>query len=209
MSNASKALWYYQPSENHDKIHITIYEDSGMVTTYWGRRGNGFQTKGKIESYAKYVKIIDEKLGKGYKEINESSMIVGLADQLTVEHGSILLKSYGISSTGKVSTKPSVPSGKASVPVFPPAGGLPKKIKVSEPPKGSMTETFNSATPAFSKGEKKMVECLNNERIEEQFEIGIDYYCTHWDGLTMLVQNMNGEETYVLPSQFKFKGESK
>lgn len=205
MSDSAKALWCYRPSDNSDKIHITIYEDSGMVTTYWGRRGGGFQTKGKVESYAKYMKILDEKNGKGYKDITDDSMIVGLADQLTPEHADILRKSYGLSSSGRAVAKPSVPSGKSGVPVFPPAGGLPKKSKVSEPSKGSTTEKFNVDTPAFSKGEQKMVECLSNERIEDQFEIGIDYYCTHWDGLTMLVQNMNGEETYVLPSQFKFK----
>ena len=183
--NGAKAVWYCEPSENSDKIHISIYsQKDGIVTAYWGKRGASLQSKGKFGSMSDFRKLYESKMDKGYKAITDVTMIAGLVRQLPAEHADILSQEYGVSSTVTPSTMKPAPKPA----VAPKAVSVPNEISISK----------------LDAGEKAVVVCKANPGTD--FEIGVEYLCVEWDGLTMVVQNMNGEEVYVLPSQFAFKG---
>ena len=185
MADGAKAVWYCEPSENSDKIHISIYSHKdGIVTAYWGKRGASFQSKGKFGSYSDYCALFQSKIDKGYKEITNVTMIAGLVKQLPAEHADIFSREYQLSSL-------------VASPTIPKATSAPKVKQV-------IPQDDYVVINCLEDGEKACVVCVDNPG--NDFELGVEYLCVAKDGLTMVVQNMHGENVYVLPSQFKFKG---
>jgi len=61
--------WCHQPTRNHDKVW-GIAKHGHQYVSFWGRRGKKLQKKVKPMSQFDVSKLIRQKRGKGYIEVN-------------------------------------------------------------------------------------------------------------------------------------------
>ena len=61
--------WCHQPTRNHDKVWGLVDKGNGEYMTFWGRRGNNFQTNMKAMNDQQRRQLVHSKIMKGYRRI--------------------------------------------------------------------------------------------------------------------------------------------
>ena len=94
------AMWNYNLEQNIDKVYVVAYDEkSKKATAYWGyRKSNawiGFNQWIDVPR-ENYLKIINAKMGKGYKEIMDGNILKGISQKLDSENVDAFNEVYGI-----------------------------------------------------------------------------------------------------------------